>query len=121
VLACGLTSFKKGNKTLKGESRLYRIIVSESAHLIWKLRNARVINGTPNPSAQEVTNRWLFTINSRLNLDRLLTNSKKFGGKALSCALVTKTWQNILDGQDSLPEDWCKRAGVLVGISAGVG
>ncbi|KAF9073138.1 hypothetical protein BDP27DRAFT_1159678, partial [Rhodocollybia butyracea] len=67
-------------------------------------------------SAQEVTNRWMFTINSRLSLDRLLTNSKKFGGKVLSCALVTKTWQNVLEGRDSLPEDWCKRTGVLVGI-----
>ncbi|KAJ7608529.1 hypothetical protein DFH06DRAFT_902476, partial [Mycena polygramma] len=48
IMACGL--IKKGNspgKTDAGTTRLYtllyRIVISESAHLIWRLRNERVI------------------------------------------------------------------------------
>lgn len=40
IMVCGL--IKKGptpDKTDAGTSRLYRILISESAHLIWRLRN----------------------------------------------------------------------------------
>lgn len=38
ILACGLAQFRnKNNQILHGKNRLYRILISESAFLIWKL------------------------------------------------------------------------------------
>ena len=60
-------------------TRLFKILVSESAYLIWKLRCERRIklqdeNNDPHPH-QEIRHRWLATINKRLTLDRLSTDS----------------------------------------------
>ncbi|KAJ7896637.1 hypothetical protein B0H14DRAFT_2170090, partial [Mycena olivaceomarginata] len=38
IMTCGLISKKD-----EGTSRLFRIVVSESTHLIWRLRNERLI------------------------------------------------------------------------------
>lgn len=55
ILACGTTNLKGTNgKPKPGESRLYRILISESAYLIWKLRNERVINEKDPPSKKEI-------------------------------------------------------------------
>ncbi|KAG1745582.1 hypothetical protein EDD22DRAFT_786041 [Suillus occidentalis] len=44
ILGCNLAAFRNDNgKRLIGKSRLFKIIVLESAHLIWKLRCERVI------------------------------------------------------------------------------
>ncbi|KAJ3720505.1 hypothetical protein C8R42DRAFT_582782, partial [Lentinula raphanica] len=43
-----------------GDSRLYQIVVSESAHLIWKLRNERVINKPP-PTHTHLAKNGLYT------------------------------------------------------------
>jgi zinc-binding in reverse transcriptase/RNase H len=121
ILACGLTQLKnQENETLKGDSRLYRIIISESAYLIWTLRNNRVINDKGQPSRAEIRNRWISSINSRLSLDCLLSNPK-YGNKALSKNVVKQTWQEVLSNKDNLPKDWTKGAGVLVSMRAGVG
>ncbi|KAK7027003.1 hypothetical protein R3P38DRAFT_3315443 [Favolaschia claudopus] len=58
IMACGMV--EKGNR---GESKFFRIIVSESAYLIWKLRNERVIGAKGEAPEREITNRWLQTIN----------------------------------------------------------
>jgi len=40
ILGCGIVNLQnEEGKYLKGESRFRRILVSESAYLIWKLRN----------------------------------------------------------------------------------
>ncbi len=121
VLSFYLTRMKdeEGNPR-KGDSRLYRIVVSESAHLIWKLRNDRAINGKEAPSSREIFNKWNRAINNRLELDCLLTNSK-FGSRKLSKSVVTKTWQEVLHNRDSLPKDWTRETGVFVSSSAGIG
>ncbi|KAK7027004.1 hypothetical protein R3P38DRAFT_2777121 [Favolaschia claudopus] len=49
IMACGMV--EKGNR------------VSESAYLIWKLRNERVIGAKGEAPEREITNRWLQTIN----------------------------------------------------------
>ena len=121
ILACGLTQLtNEENKVLKGDSRLYRIIVSESTYLIWALRNNRVINDKGHPSPAEIRNRWISSINSHLSLDCLLSNPK-YEQKALNKGLVRQTWREVLMDKDNLPEDWTKGAGVLVSIRAGVG
>ena len=46
ITGCGLIGFKNPEgKTLRGTSRMYRILIFESAHLIWKLRCKRVSEG----------------------------------------------------------------------------
>ncbi|KAJ7877241.1 hypothetical protein B0H14DRAFT_2713064 [Mycena olivaceomarginata] len=109
ILACGVIKKKS-----RGESRLYRILLSESAYLIWKLRCERVIGGKPGASDQEIENRWRWTINNRLEIDRLLTNTK-WGKHTIQKSLVLQTWRNTLANEDRLPEDWTGKAGVLVG------
>ncbi|KAJ7615152.1 hypothetical protein DFH06DRAFT_919230, partial [Mycena polygramma] len=117
IMACGL--IKKGNspgKTDAGTTRLYRIVISESAHLIWRLRNERVINGKDPPSETEIQNRWEHSLNIRISLDCLLTNKAKYGSKAIKKSLVLRTWSGILQNEDRLPADWTRETGVLVGI-----
>ncbi|KAJ7467220.1 hypothetical protein B0H11DRAFT_1732888, partial [Mycena galericulata] len=74
IMACG--SIKRGSKpgaTDKGTSRLYRIIVSESAHLIWHVRNERRIQGKDPASVREIQLRWTRMMNMRLDLDCQMT------------------------------------------------
>ncbi|KAJ3828617.1 hypothetical protein F5880DRAFT_1621083 [Lentinula raphanica] len=76
ILACGAISVRdESGKHMPGESRLLRIIVSESAHLIWKLRNERVINDTGPVSTERITKRWRTAIEGRYQLDCTLTYS----------------------------------------------
>ncbi|KAI0726612.1 hypothetical protein BC629DRAFT_1486236 [Irpex lacteus] len=67
-----------------GTSRLFRILVSESAHLIWKLRCERVMDRGDDPSnwhsREEIKRRWAKAIDSRLALDQTLTD-KVFGAE----------------------------------------
>ncbi|KAJ7222341.1 hypothetical protein GGX14DRAFT_352764, partial [Mycena pura] len=45
ILGCGLAEFRDGSGKLdQGTRRLYRILMSESAYLIWRLRNEHVID-----------------------------------------------------------------------------
>ena len=94
--------------------------MSESAHLIWKLRNARVINDELPPSSQAIRGKWVAAMNSRLSLDCLSTN-QKFGARAISINKVKWTWQEVLWDQKNLPENWIWETGVVVGIRAGIG
>jgi ribonuclease HI len=83
VLGCGLSKYTKDDKPLTGKNRLHKILVSESAFLIWKLRCERAIAGkTHTPT--EIHNRWVGTINKRLTEDCLLTDARCFEKKALS-------------------------------------
>ena len=74
IMGCGLANFKRGNKPDRGKNRLYRIIVSETAYLIWKMRNERRIRGDnteENENADTmIYNRWKHAINKRLTIDR---------------------------------------------------
>jgi hypothetical protein len=72
ILSCGLATFKteEGERNY-GAERLYRILVSESAKLIWTLRCERVIADTQTTLTEsEVEARWYKVLNERLNLDR---------------------------------------------------
>ncbi|KAK1217608.1 hypothetical protein PQX77_019729 [Marasmius sp. AFHP31] len=106
------------NKTsAKGIERLWRILVTMAAHLIWVLRCERVLNKNNAPfTVEEVENRWKAELNARLDLDRRATN-KKYERKAVSAETVRETWKNTLTNEESLPEDWMNtNSGVLVGI-----
>ena len=119
ILGCGLASFTKDGKPQRGKNRLYRILVSETAYLIWKLQNERRIRDDDGPiqTNDEVGKRWTHAINKRLLLDRLLTNTARFRKNAIESKLVKATWSECLTGEDDLPTDWPTAKGVLVGIS----
>jgi hypothetical protein len=75
ILTSGLTKIKDQNgKRRVGASRLYAIIIMESAWLIWKLRNERVLDhakGDPKKqfTSAEVTNHIIDALNTRLTID----------------------------------------------------
>ncbi|KAJ7309941.1 hypothetical protein DFH08DRAFT_719139, partial [Mycena albidolilacea] len=79
----------------RGADRLYRILISETAYQIWKLRCIRVIKRGSDPSRYfseaEIHNKWLACINSRLRSDIILTDQKKFGNQALNFKIVCST------------------------------
>ncbi|KAJ7019064.1 hypothetical protein C8F04DRAFT_976188 [Mycena alexandri] len=118
ILGCGLTTFRNNNgQPLVGASRLYRILISESLFMIWKIRNNSVIKreGAAVP-AHEIHNKWLYAINLRLNFDRALTNHAKFGKQnSIKTPLVLQTWSSTLMEEDKLPENWIRAPRVLVG------
>ena len=120
ITGCGLIEVKSREGTvLKGESRAYQILISASAHLIWKLRCTRIYSDKPDdewPENPEIQNRWLATINSWLLLDRSST-SQHYGKKATKQKTVLETWKNLLKDEDKLPKNWLKSSGVLVGVN----
>lgn len=121
ILGCGTAEFHDSdNKRNTGLERLYRIIISESAFLIWKLRCERVIQlGTEENtwhSELEIQSRWIAVINQRLKLDQAMTNHK-YTKKTLPRKLVLATWNGTLKNRQDLPPDWVGIPGVLVGIS----
>ncbi|KAG6914510.1 hypothetical protein DXG01_009287 [Tephrocybe rancida] len=110
----------KKNEPDDGTPRFLKLLTTESAHLIWKLRCERVIrNENQKLSITEVENRWLKAINDRLKLDQQLTNTK-LGKKAIPRNLVKETWKGTLHAEHALPEDWIGCTGVLVGMSFGI-
>ncbi|KAG1872258.1 hypothetical protein F4604DRAFT_1768278 [Suillus subluteus] len=123
ILGCNLAIFRdnKGRKK-EGKHRLFSILVLESAHLIWKIRCERAIklgnNSKLYHSNKEIYNRWLKAINNRLKLDRLLTDSTRFGKKATKIDKVLKTWSGILLNEENLPDNWIRQSGVLVGMTS---
>ncbi len=111
---------RKGENPLSGPGRrLFRILLTESVHLIWRLRCHRVIECENNPEIWptnlHVVNKWRAVMNRRLRLDCALA-ALRYGKRGLDRKLVIGTWRGILADEDRLPEDWTKRAGVLVGI-----
>jgi hypothetical protein len=121
ILGCGLAEFRdERGKHKHGTQRLYRILISESAYLIWKLRNDRVIsrNGAP-LEEQEIINKWKFNVNQRLQVDITLANRPLKGKRpALAPQLVTTTWSGTLDNERSLLANWLREPRVLVGSRA---
>lgn len=121
VLTSGLADFKsERGKRRPGANRLFQILVTSSAHLIWVLRCDRRINKEDgdNFTDQEIHNRWVARMNTRLDLDRVATNKRRFGKKALRSSIVLQTWGGTLLDEKNLSEDWLRQSGVLVGIPA---
>ena len=81
VLGCRLANFTREGKPDKGKNRLFRIIVSETAYLIWKMRNERRIRNNDGPDTttkREIRNRWTNAINRRLTINCTLTDKRRF-------------------------------------------
>ena len=104
ILGCGLASFTTGGQLDRGKNRLYRILMSEMAYLVWKLRNkCRIRDGEgPVQKDTEVSTRWTNTLNKRLTTDRMLTNEVRFQRNTLDGKLVKSTWTRCLRGEEGL-------------------
>ncbi len=99
--------------------KLWSIICSETAHLIWRLRCERVIqNNGQECTVQEVTNRFYAALDSRLDLDRR-TSALAKGKRALRPHDVERIWLPLLEDASNLPPKWVVDGGVLVGIRRG--
>ncbi|KAJ7121451.1 hypothetical protein C8R44DRAFT_831628 [Mycena epipterygia] len=118
ILGAGLAAFKSEGKALPSMSRLYKILMTESMYLIWKIRCEVVIGGDGDPKSQsEIHNRWVSMLNECLEIDRNLTNRVRFGKQySLAPALVLDTWRGTLLNKEKLPDKWLREPEVLVGI-----
>ncbi|KAJ7694935.1 hypothetical protein B0H14DRAFT_2310776, partial [Mycena olivaceomarginata] len=96
-------------------SRLFRIIVSESAYLIWKVRKEQVVGGCKHTET-EIRNRWVSCMNMQLKMDQLLTDRLRYGNRALDIRKVLHTWDGLLMDNENLPHNWIWQSGVLVGF-----
>ena len=121
ILGCGLQGLKQTRRlTAKGRNRLFTILISESAHLIWKVRCERIIKREDDPARRhtkrEITNKWLMIINTRLKLDKMYINKKRYSKKAMRKSLVEQTWRGVLMDEQNLRDNWVWQSGGLAGI-----
>jgi ribonuclease HI/exonuclease III len=85
-----------------GASRLLRILISESAFVIWKIRNDLAI-AKKRTSARSATAKWRYAMEDRLRTDRLLASRDK---EDRSAWRVKGTWSGALIDIEGLPENW---------------
>ncbi|KAJ7668756.1 hypothetical protein DFH06DRAFT_982886 [Mycena polygramma] len=119
ILGAGLATFEDDeNKKMPNTARLYRILMTESMYLIWKIRCEVVIgNDGAQKTPTEIHNRWVAALNERLEIDRNLTNQMRFGKQySLAPSLVLETWRGTLKDEDKSPDRWLSEPEVLVGI-----
>ncbi|KZV82321.1 hypothetical protein EXIGLDRAFT_576561, partial [Exidia glandulosa HHB12029] len=100
VWGCSAAVFEDEEKeAAAGKARAFRIIVSESAFLIWKIRCERRIQHEDDVnwtlSQEEIINRWRAVINMRISTDRLLTNKSRHKRGALGTQTVLHTWRSL--------------------------
>ncbi|KAJ7852655.1 hypothetical protein B0H14DRAFT_2354714, partial [Mycena olivaceomarginata] len=116
ILGSALCEFKNTHgRRMREASRLFTILVTESAHLIWKLRCDRVLSNKQ-LSTLQIHNKWVTLINSRLRFDQLLTDTSRYGNRALNAKMILRTWDGVLMDNLNLPENWIWQSGVLMGI-----
>ncbi|KAH8984310.1 hypothetical protein EDB92DRAFT_1803196, partial [Lactarius akahatsu] len=90
-----------------GATRLLKIIISESAYLIWTLRCERIIRGKIH-TEKEVVSKWLQAINRRLSEDK--TTATKVLRKKYYINIVDNTWSRALYKRHcDLPRNWMNR------------
>ncbi|EKM50883.1 uncharacterized protein PHACADRAFT_104000, partial [Phanerochaete carnosa HHB-10118-sp] len=117
ILGCGATVLPSANnKPDSGASRLYRILLSETAYLIWKLRCERRIEHDDQKAftENELRKRWSSMLQRRHDMDCAMTNDR-FGRKALDNTAATNTWERITRGRADRADKWLMDSGVLVG------
>ncbi|KAJ7587774.1 hypothetical protein C8J56DRAFT_786334 [Mycena floridula] len=118
ALGCGLVKFYNDDKhRLYGAERLFRIVVAETMHAIWKIRCDVVLKRNNSPIAiAKAHNTWVQALNERLKYDCFMTNQARYGKRALNPKLVLCTWSGVLKDKNDLPDSWIMEPKVLVGI-----
>ena len=98
----------------QGASRLLRILISESAYLIWTIRCERSIQGRTH-TPDTIIKRWHNTLLRRLQLDRAIAASSRRNLKLTQ--LIHSTWNGIIRMNNPPQENWVINPEVLVGIT----
>ena len=124
ALGGGLANFwKEDGKPDSVKNCLYKILVTESTHLIWVLRCERQVANRDNPNghhmAEEVKKQWYNRLNERVQIDCLLTNMYLYKRKALKTKKVYHTWVKCSTNAKDLHREWCRQPGFLVGMMLG--
>ncbi|KAI0659856.1 hypothetical protein C8Q70DRAFT_981825 [Cubamyces menziesii] len=117
-----ITIQSENRETRSAATRLTRIVLSETAYLIWVLRCERVIEWAEDPTRVHlrltILNRWYSALNKRLWLDQQRTRRRIPGTRPLAAETVRSTWETVLDSAVDIENDWVQRNGVLVGRRA---
>lgn len=121
ILGSPLANFKDANKRARpGATRLYKILMTELAHLIWVLRCERVCGDRfeedeePGHSIKEIEACWRKAINQRLCIDCEIARKKHGGTREKATKKVLNTWRGVLQDEHLLPENWIYYRQVLV-------
>ncbi|KAE9401682.1 hypothetical protein BT96DRAFT_817590 [Gymnopus androsaceus JB14] len=116
ILGTNLLEFKDAKgKSAPGIKRLYKILITESAHLIWKLHCEAVIDHeNEDVPDKETYNRLCQVLSQRLARDQSLTYKPRW--KTSAKPRVLQMWNPIIKDPQKLPLDWIGEARVLVGI-----
>lgn len=95
IFGCGLLLFTKGDKPDIFANRLYQILISESAYLIWKIRCQWRISDNDEhlipPTPAETRNLWRTMLNKRVQ-ENILSTYPSLLKHAIPPALAYKTW-----------------------------
>lgn len=101
-----------------GASRLWRILLSEAAHSIWRLRCERVVGHSDDPdwrhTAPQVAGAWEASLRARLRTDMESTR-RRYGNLRRRAESVLQTWNGLVQDELALPADWTKLNRFLVG------
>lgn len=121
IIGAPLAQFRNADGSRNGgAARFYRILMTESAHLIWKIRCERRIQREVDGDEgrthtdREITSRWHAAMNMRLRLDCEMTHAK-YEKRRIAPDLVQRTWCGLLKNENQLPPEWT-HMGFLVGI-----
>ncbi|TFK80662.1 ribonuclease H-like protein [Polyporus arcularius HHB13444] len=118
--ACAVFKSDKGCRKTATE-HLWCILSTETTHFIWKMRCERVIQKEGEEFTEnEIANRFVSTLDGRLNLDRrTAARARTLGKKALKPHEVEQIWLPVINDKEHLPPRWVTDSGVLVGIKRG--
>ncbi|KZV96681.1 hypothetical protein EXIGLDRAFT_608872 [Exidia glandulosa HHB12029] len=122
IAGCGLITIRdERGKVIPGPTRLLKIIISEAAFLIWKIRCERVIQHGNDvekaPAEPEIINRFRAAIQKRLKIDTMLTSRRKFKQRAVPIKTLRETWEQVLfQPHQGAPERWWTRPELLVSM-----
>ncbi|EJD47870.1 hypothetical protein AURDEDRAFT_61682 [Auricularia subglabra TFB-10046 SS5] len=104
----------------KGLERAFRIMISKSVYLIWKLRcEKRIQQGDDTTwchSRTEVQSRRQAMMRTRIARDSRLLNTFNYGSRAIDPFLHEETWRDVADNNHHTSTASPDASGVLVGI-----
>lgn len=121
ILGCVMIR-RKGTHAEEGSGpqRFSTIVVSEAAHIIWRIRCTwRIADGSDPeklPVQKTIENQVIAAIARRIKIDCLATNTQRYGKKAIKTRLVANIWKFILPRMKDPVRSWRKITEVLVGI-----
>ncbi|KAI0334086.1 RnaseH-domain-containing protein [Cubamyces sp. BRFM 1775] len=111
---------RQNEKENTAKSRLARLVLTETMHLVWKTRCERVISWQTTPgrvhTVPELKRRWINVLNKRLWEDQVRAMRAASKRKSKLMKRVQATWCGTLQNEQDLPEDWVGQLGVLVGM-----